>query len=213
MTSKEVTLTGRAREKIHTGSHPPFNESYRGTPPWDIGRPQSEWVKLVRSGEVRGRVLDAGCGTGESAIYFAQQGLDVWGIDSAPLAIEKAIRKAKACEVKVRFVLGDALHLGELGEKFDTITDTGLFHVFSDSDRALYSASLRSAMKRNGTFLMLCFSTKEPADWGGPRRVSEDEIHQTFTRRWKVNYVKETRIDTQFHEGGGHALLASITAA
>ena len=214
ISSKEVTSTGRASEKTHADSHPPFNESYRGTPPWDIGRPQSEFVRLVRSGEVRGRVLDAGCGTGESAIYFAQQGLDAWGIDSAPLAIEKAIGKAKARRVKVRFVLGDALHLDELGEeRFDTITDTGLFHIFSDSDRALYSASLRQAMKRNGTYLMLCFSTKEQTDWGGPRRVSEDEIRQTFRRGWKVNYMKETKFDTRFHEEGGHALLASITAA
>ena len=212
MTFVDVTLTDRASEKTHTDSHQPFNESYRGTPPWDIGRPQSEWVSLVRSGEVRGKVLDAGCGTGESAIYFAQHGLEAWGIDSAPLAIEKAIEKAKARDAKVRFVLGDALHLDELGEMFDTITDTGLFHVFSDPDRALYSSSLRQAMKRNGTYLMLCFSRKEPTDWGGPRRVSEDEIRQTFRRGWKVNYVEEARIDTHFHEEGGHALLASIAA-
>jgi hypothetical protein len=25
-------------------AHPDFDESYKGTPPWDIGRPQKEFV-------------------------------------------------------------------------------------------------------------------------------------------------------------------------
>ena len=190
-----------------------FNESYRGTAPWDIGRPQSEFVTLAHNGEIRGRILDVGCGTGENAIFFAQLGLDVWGIDSAPLAIEKAKEKAQVRGAKVHFVLGDAFRLNELGERFDTATDCGLFHTFSDLERSLYSISLRSVMKDYGTYLMLCFSTKEPSDWGGPRRVSEDEIRQTFRGRWKVNYVKEARIETLFHKNGGLALLSSTTAS
>ena len=67
-----------------------FNSAYRGTPPWDIGHPQKEFVGLVRRGEITGSVLDIGCGTGEHALFFAEEGHEVWGIDSAPLAIGKA---------------------------------------------------------------------------------------------------------------------------
>ena len=190
-----------------------FDEAYRGNPPWDIGRPQPEFIGLARSGEIRGRVLDVGCGTGENAIFFAKLGLDVWGIDSAPLAIEKARNKARARGANVRFLQRDALHLEELGERFDTVTDSGLFHTFSDVERHLYSRSLRAVMKDKGVYFVLCFSTKEPPSWGGPRRVSEIEIRQTFKRQWKVNYVKVSRFDSLFHEDGGQALLASITAA
>ena len=54
-------------------------------------------------------------------------------------------------------------------------------------------------------------NTKEPTDRGGPRRVSEEEIRDVFRRGWKINYIKEARIETKFHEEGGKALLSSIT--
>ena len=34
-----------------------------GTPPWDIGQPQPALQAVAEAGEVRGRVLDSGCGT------------------------------------------------------------------------------------------------------------------------------------------------------
>lgn len=193
--------------------HPSFNDSYRGTPPWDIGRPQREFVRLVADGEVRGRVLDVGCGTGEHAIFYAEHGHEVVGIDLAPLAIEKARKKAEARGSAARFELGDAIHLKKPSKKFDTVTDCGLFHVFTDPERVLFERSLRSVTKRGGTYFMLCFSPKEPTNWGGPRRVSEEEIREAFGRGWRVNYVREATIETTFHgKGGGHGLLSSITA-
>lgn len=189
-----------------------FNEAYRGSPPWDIGRPQAEFVRVARDHGVRGKVLDVGCGTGENAIFFSSLGHDVWGLDSAPLAIEKAREKAVERGARVKFVLGDALHLEILGQKFDTITDCGLFHVFSDDDRRVYVRSLKAALRRSGTYIVLCFSDKEPAIWGGPRRVSRDEIKDAFSRGWKINYVRAARFSTTFNDEGGRAWLSSVTS-
>ena len=189
-----------------------FDEAYRGTPPWDIGRPQAEFVREAVEGGIRGRVLDAGCGTGENAIFFAGLGHEAWGLDAAPLAIEKARRKAVERGARVNFVLGDALHLDRLGQRFDTITDCGLFHVFSDDDRRAYVKSLKSGLKRSGTYVMLCFSDSEPVDWGGPRRVSLDEIKEAFSRGWRLNHVREGRFSTTFNDEGGRAWLSSVTS-
>jgi SAM-dependent methyltransferase len=191
-----------------------FNGAYRGTPPWDIGHPQAEFVKLADDGRIRGRVLDVGCGTGENAIFFAGLGtvLAVSGIDASALAIEKAKRKASGRGSRAAFVVGDALHLNELKQRFDTVTDSGLFHVFSDDERALFSRSLRSAMKDGGTYFMLCFSDEEPSGWGGPRRVSRDEIRSTFGDGWKVDWIRDAKFETRFHQEGGHAWLSSITS-
>jgi ubiquinone/menaquinone biosynthesis C-methylase UbiE len=190
-----------------------FNESYRGTPPWDVGHPQAEFVKLANQGDIRGRVLDVGCGTGENALFFTGLDLEVWGLDAAPLAVEKANRKASERGSKATFVLGDALHLEKLNQKFDTITDSGLFHVFSDEERVIFARSLRSAIKKGGTYYMLCFSDKEPASWGGPRRVSKEEVRATFSDGWKVDWIREARFESNFHEIGGRAWLSSITSA
>ena len=81
-----------------------FNSAYKGTPPWDIGHPQKEFVELVRRGEITGSVLDIGCGTGEHALFFAGEGHEVWGIDSAPLAIQKAKEKAARRGLPVHFL-------------------------------------------------------------------------------------------------------------
>ncbi len=54
-----------------------FDSAYVGIPPWDIGRPQKEFIRLAEEGEISGKVLDAGCGMGEHALYLAGLGLDV----------------------------------------------------------------------------------------------------------------------------------------
>jgi 2-polyprenyl-3-methyl-5-hydroxy-6-metoxy-1,4-benzoquinol methylase len=75
-----------ARDKQH------FQESYQGKPPWDIGKPQSAFVQAAD--QVTGSVLDAGCGTGENALFFAARGQRVTGIDFLEQPIAEATRKA-----------------------------------------------------------------------------------------------------------------------
>jgi hypothetical protein len=59
---------------------------------------------------------------------------------------------------------------------------------------------------------MLCFSDKEPTGWGGPRRVSKDEIRKTFGTGWKINYLREARFSTKFNDEGAYAWLSSISS-
>ena len=82
-----------------------FNSTYEGIPPWDIGHPQREIIRLVEDGEISGRVLDVGCGTGENALYLASLDFEVWGIDAAPAAIKKAKEKARKQTKTVNFLL------------------------------------------------------------------------------------------------------------
>lgn len=56
-----------------------FQEHYRGKPPWDIGKPQTAFVQAAD--QITGSILDAGCGTGENALFFAGRGQRVTGID------------------------------------------------------------------------------------------------------------------------------------
>jgi 2-polyprenyl-3-methyl-5-hydroxy-6-metoxy-1,4-benzoquinol methylase len=85
-----------------------FDSFYEAVPPWDIGRPQKEFVLLEEAGELVGSVLDVGCGTGENALYLASQGHTVWGIDSSSIAIKNAQSKAERRKLNINFLLWDA---------------------------------------------------------------------------------------------------------
>src|ERR1700730_1318866 len=127
-----------------------FDGLYRGTPPWDIGRPQPAFLELAEAGVVRGRVLDVGCGTGEHALMAAGLGLEATGIDAAPAAIALAEDKARDRGLAVRFLVWNALKLAALDEQFDTVLDCGLFHVFDDVDRVQFVDSVGAVVPTGG---------------------------------------------------------------
>jgi cyclopropane fatty-acyl-phospholipid synthase-like methyltransferase len=187
-----------------------FDSAYRGTPPWDIGRPQKEFTELVRRGEITGSVLDIGCGSGDNALFFAQEGFEAWGIDSSPLAIQKAQEKCAQRGLTVHFQVLNALELAKLNRTFDTATDSGLFHTLSDEDRALFVKSLEAVLSHNGTYFMLCFSDKEPVGYG-PRRISEQEIRETFSKGWTINYIRPATFESNTRAKGPRAWLSSIS--
>ena len=186
-----------------------FNSAYKGSPPWDIGRPQKEFVGLVRRGEITGSVLDIGCGTGEHALFFAGEGHEVWGIDSAPLAIRKAQEKAAARGLPVQFCVVDALHLKDLNRTFDTATDSGLFHTLSDEDRPVFMENLAAILATGGNYFMLCFSDQEPAGFG-PRRISQQEIQESFCDGWTIKYIRPATFESRTRTGGARGWLSSI---
>jgi SAM-dependent methyltransferase len=162
--------------------------------PWDIGRPQPAFVRLADQGLLRGRLLDAGCGTGEHALLAAARGADVVGVDISPVAIGLARAKAAERGVTARFEVGDVLRLGRLGLVFDTVIDSGVFHVFDDPDRARYVSGLASALRPGGTCYLMCFSDRQPGD-AGPRRVSQDELRAAFADGWSVDGIAGETFD------------------
>jgi cyclopropane fatty-acyl-phospholipid synthase-like methyltransferase len=171
-----------------------FDAMYAETPPWDIGRPQPAFLQLAEADDLRGRVLDIGCGTGEHALMAAGLGLTATGVDASPTAIGIARRKAEERKLEARFIVANALDLTALGEDFDTVLDCGLFHVFDDNDRARYVATLHDIVGVGGAHYMLCFSDRQPGDWG-PRRVSQAEIRSAFADGWRVASIDAATID------------------
>jgi SAM-dependent methyltransferase len=186
-----------------------FFDIYGRVPPWETGRPQPVFVELAERGEIRGSVLDVGCGTGENALFLAQRGHEVWGVDIVPQAIERARAKAAERGVSVEFRVHDALELAGLGREFDTVIDCGLFHVFSDADRRPFEQSVASVLRPGGRLLLLCFSESETSE-KGPRRVTRDELRATFADGWYENYIVPARFESHLHEGGARAWLASF---
>jgi SAM-dependent methyltransferase len=187
-----------------------FNAAYNSTPPWDIGRPQPAFARLAEAGAIQGRILDVGCGTGEHALMAADFGLSALGIDTSSAAIEIAERKARERGLSARFVVHDALDLKALAEQFDTVLDSGLFHMLSDRDRSRYASSLRDVVPPGGRYFMLCLGDRQPPGFG-PRRITQEEIKSTFTDGWRVDAIDPVTMDVTVDPDGKQAWLAAIT--
>ena len=183
---------------------------YASPPPWDIGRPQPAFLALAEAGALSGRVLDAGCGTGEHALMAAALGLAATGVDLARNALDKAELKARDRGLTARFVRHDARRLGELGEVFDTVLDCGLFHIFAGTDRAAYVGSLRSVLASGGRYFMLGFSDQQPGDWG-PHRLTRSDIANAFADGWRIDTLEPATIEITTEPHDIHAWLAALT--
>jgi SAM-dependent methyltransferase len=203
---------------------PSWDDAYTGRvpAPWDIGQPQPAFARLARQGLLTGRLLDAGCGTGEQTLLAASSGADALGVDVSPLAIERARGKAAARGVPAaaggqmgtaRFGVADALSLGDLGPSFDTILDSGLFHVFDDGSRARYVTSLSSVLRPGGRLYLMCFSDRQPGTFG-PRRVSQDELRAAFSDGWTIVAIQADTFEVNrgfFDSTTTQAWLATIS--
>ncbi|GAC1315626.1 MAG: hypothetical protein NVSMB16_12640 [Acidimicrobiales bacterium] len=172
-----------------TGDGGGWNEAYRRLPPWEIGHPQPAFVALARVGKLNGRLLDAGCGTGEHTLLAARHGADALGIDVASTAVEQARTKATQSQITARFTVASALQLQVLDEVFDVVLDSGLFHVFDDPQRQTYVQGLGSVLVPGGHCYLMCFSEHTPGEWG-PRRVTKDELCDSFHAGWTVESIE-----------------------
>lgn len=171
-----------------------FEKFYAGTPRWDIDRPQKAFLNVAD--QVTGSILDSGCGTGEIALYFASRGHKVTGIDFLAEPIQQAKQKAAERGVTATFLVMDALALKELPEVFDSVFDSGLFHVFSDSDRQRYVEGLAAVLKPGGRLFLLCFSDQEPGEIG-PRRVSRKELEEVFADGWTLESIERSHYEVR----------------
>jgi SAM-dependent methyltransferase len=185
-----------------------FANAYADKAPWDIGRPQPAFVDAAE--QFTGSILDAGCGTGENALFFAKRGHRVTGIDFLEEPIKRARQKGAERNLSVNFLVIDALALRELPIVFDNVIDCGLFHVFNDPDRKKYVEGLSFTLKSTGKLFLMCFSDEEPGTVG-PRRVSRAELEAAFGDHWTLQSVTPTRFEVipefagTFSEGGPKA--------
>lgn len=177
-----------------------FDQAYTARPPWDIDGPQPSFARLLDSGLVTGRVLDLGCGTGESALHYASRGLDVTGLDASAVAIHRAHDKARQRGLSIRFIHADALQLAELGETFDTVTDSGLLHVLSDQHMTQLIAGVHAVLRPGGHYWLLCFS--EHATGNGPRKLTKQRIATLFEHGWTIQTIEPAHFHTL--SGRGH---------
>jgi ubiquinone/menaquinone biosynthesis C-methylase UbiE len=168
-----------------------FAEHYaEGRPVWDIGKPQAPFVEIA--GSVTGPILDVGCGTGSVAVFFAEKGQAVTGIDLVDKAIERAREKAAGKKLELTFLVKDAFTLIDCDRRFPSIIDSGLFHVFADDleRQRLYVETLARVIEPNGTLYLLA-AKDQPEGSAALSGYSCDELRNAFSEGWEFESIKE----------------------
>ncbi len=148
---------------------------------WEFSYPSPELVALAAANIPRrnARVLDVGSGGGTDAIFMAQCGFKVTGVDISAAALKIAEKRAEKAHVKVDWLRGNVLKLPIYSETIDFITDRGLFHLIEDRDRPRYASEFFRVLKNRGRALIRGASGESPHDQFNP--VTEEAIDRYFS--------------------------------
>ena len=176
-----------------------FAEIYQtGPPPWDIERSQSGMVAAFDELSLAGSALDLGCGTGEHVLELARRGVKAWGVDATAEAITQAEAKRDAQGIDralAVFRCGDALDLVTLGRTFDTVLDSGLFHVISESDRQRYVREVTAITEPGAQLLMLGFQANDNET--GPRGYTPAQLGDYLGDGWAEQWIRPNTYETR----------------
>jgi SAM-dependent methyltransferase len=142
-----------------------------GDVPWDHALPPPE-VQALAEEAPPGRALDLGCGYGRAAIYLAQRGWQVDGVDFVALAVEEARRRASAAGVEASFFVGSVTNLSFLQPPYDLALDVGCGHNLEAGEWRAYYAELCRLLRPGGLFLLFSHVRSD-----GERTESEDTPH------------------------------------
>jgi len=113
---------------------------------------ENEFI-LKQMKNLRGKkILDVGCGLGESAVYFALRGAKVTAVDVSPEMISFAKQLALRHKVNINFIVSAAEHLRLEPNFFDFIYCANLIHHISVGDRNLFIKKMHRILKKEGWF-------------------------------------------------------------
>jgi cyclopropane fatty-acyl-phospholipid synthase-like methyltransferase len=181
-------------------------EYERTDTPFDVDSPD-EWIAdLERRGQIRGNILDAGCGTGRTSIFLAKLGYNVTGVDISSNAIERAVRKIASEDFHIRFVQANVCEWVGCEGFFDTVIDIGCFHsLFTESDRKSYASTLHRVCGAGAVVYLRAISEanlrrEEKSDRAFPA-LSEASIRSAFGVGWVVSDMAHREIDLLTDDG------------
>lgn len=104
------------------------------------------------------RILDAGCGTGQLAIFLSMMQREVVGIDFSFGSLSKGSNFRKSFDLRhVQFAQMDLFHLALREESFDYVFCNGVLHHTADPDRVFQS--LCRLVKPQGYIVLGLYNT------------------------------------------------------
>jgi len=132
-------------------------QKQKGAPGWtpDYERKEQRLDAFLQRWQIPtgARVLEIGCGAGNTALCMAQKGFEAYGIDIAEEGIAWAREKAQELGVRASFDVGSVTELAPFKDSFfDVVYDPDCMFMITGEDRARCMASVFRVLKPGGFF-------------------------------------------------------------
>lgn len=138
---------------------------------------------------VKGKILEAGCGTGRWVFYLRKLGYDVIGID---LAVD-ALRQAKEYDATAPIHADDILHTSYPDETFEAVISLGVCEHFEDGPLPAFQEAWRVLTKDGLFFVTVPLQNLNRIVLANPMK----ELKRWLMKRKGVEYVFEEYRYTQ----------------
>jgi SAM-dependent methyltransferase len=179
-----------------------FRQSYEAkeAPPWDIGKPDFNLIHTVTTTPIPPcKALEVGCGTGDNAVWLAQQGFDVLAVDASPIAIERARSKAENADVKCTFLMLDIFRSHVEQGPFGFAFDRGFLHIIdSNETRQRFAESLSGCLDESGLWLSLLGNADEVRRGPGPPQRSARDIVNAVEPYFEILSLVSSHFESSF---------------
>ena len=120
--------------------------------PWE--RIYREWRPGLL-GDLRGKVLEAGVGTGRNFKYY-HESVELTGVDLSDVMLRKAAKKAKKANCKIELLHDDASIMRQVdSNQYDWIISTFLCCVMPDEFQPMALEQFSRVLKPGGKFRLL----------------------------------------------------------
>ena len=172
------------------------------------GEEPNAFVAAVADRLPPGRALEIGCGQGRNAVFLAQQGLTVTGVDSSEIGLERGAELAARRHVDVEWMKVD-LNSFEPGHGCWEVIVSTFVHLPPDLRRDVHR-KLVEALHPGGVLVLEAYTPKQ-LDYGtgGPpvlaMLVSLEDLRADFEGlefEHGVEFVRPVR-EGRYHVGDG----------
>jgi SAM-dependent methyltransferase len=125
-----------------------FDNTYDEKPEM-FGHPYQELQDYFNNCQIRGNLLDLGCGQGRDSLFLASIGYNVTAVDNSKVGIEQMINKAESQGFKIDGIVDDIKNI-KLKKKFNVILFDMLLHGFENSTQLELLRKYSNSLNQDG---------------------------------------------------------------
>ena len=154
---------------------------------WEDEYKKSIWkghysLEMLDAAPKKGRLLDAGCGSGKYSLPLKMRGFDVVGMDVSLAALRMLSESSKSRDVDIEILAGNIFQLPFTDGSFDIVWCYGVLQHLLSKERESAISEFQRILRKEGLLFIEVFG-KDDMRYGGIEVESD-----TFSRKNGIVY-------------------------